>query len=99
MTVSLFVRSKVKDFATWKEMFDAGAEFMKQNGVIASKVLRDLDDPNLVIVYHEFADANTAKAFMSLIDSDLFREAPDGPVKKGGVILETLEMWVGEDVS
>ena len=28
MTVSLFVRSKVKDFATWKASFDAGAEFV-----------------------------------------------------------------------
>lgn len=99
MTVSLFVRSQVKDFSTWKASFDAGAEFVKEKGVIASKALRDLDDPNLVIVYHEFADTNTAKAFMSLVDSDLFREAPDGPVKKGGVILETMEMWIGEDVS
>ena len=96
MTVSLFTRSKVKDFDTWHELFNSGAEFVKQKGVIASKVLRDLDDPNLVIVHHEFADASTAKAFMALVDSDLFRKGD--PVKKGGVILETLEMWVGEDV-
>jgi len=96
MTVSMFARSKVKDFNTWKEMFDGSAEFVKQNGVIASTVLRDLDDPNLVIVHHEFADASTAKAFMALVDSDLFRKGD--PVKKGGVILETLEMWSGEEV-
>lgn len=96
MTVSMFTRSKVKDFDIWKEMFDGGAEFVKQKGVIASRVLRDLDDPNLVIVYHEFADASTAKAFEDLVNSDLFRKGD--PVKKGGVILETMEMWVGEDV-
>lgn len=95
MTVSMFVRSKVKDFDTWKVSFDGGAEFVKQNGVLASKVLRDLDDPNLVIVQHEFADADAAKAFMALVNSDAFRE---GPVKKGGVIPETMELWVGEEI-
>jgi hypothetical protein len=96
MTVSLFVRSKVKDFGTWKEIFDSGAEFVKQKGVIASRVLRDLDDPNLVIVHHEFAETNAAKAFLALINSDEFREGP--PVKEGGVIPETVEIWIGEDV-
>ena len=63
---------------------------------MTSRVLRDLDDPNLVIVYHEFADASAAQAFMALVNSDQFREGD--PVKKGGVILETMEMWVGEEV-
>ena len=96
MTVSILVRSKVKDFGTWKDNFDAGAEFVKQRGVIASRVLRDLDDPNLVIVHHEFAETNAAKAFMALMNSDDLRE---GPVKVGGVIPETVEIWVGKDVS
>jgi len=96
MTVSMFARNKVKDFATRKALFDESAEFVKGKGVIASKVLQDLDDPNLVIVHHQFADARTAKAFMALVNSDLFRKGD--PVKNGGVILETMEMWVGEDV-
>jgi hypothetical protein len=58
-------------------------------------VLRDLDDPSLVIVHHEFADQATARAFMSLVQSDAFRE---GPVEEGGVIPETVEIWVGEEV-
>ena len=95
MSVSIFTRSKVKDFATWKTNFDAGAEFVRQKGVIASKVLRDVDDPNLVIVHHEFAEASAAKAFMALFESDEFRE---GPVKAGGVLPETLETWIGADV-
>lgn len=95
MTVSILIRSKVKDFGTWKANFDSGAEFVKQRGVIASRVLRDLDDPNLVIVHHEFAETSAAKAFVALLDSDEFRE---GPVKVGGVIPETTEIWIGEDV-
>lgn len=95
MTVSLFARHKVKDFDTWKKLYDESAQFVKDQGVIASSVHRDLDDPNLVMAYHQFADVSTAKAYKALFDSDLFQE---GPVKVGGVIQETLEVWVGEDI-
>jgi hypothetical protein len=92
----MFTRSKVKDFGVWKELFDSSAEFVKEHGVIASNVLRDLDDPNLVIVHHQFAEASAARTFFGMVNSDQFREGP--PVKEGGVILETLEVWLGEDV-
>ena len=32
MAVSLFVQLTVKDFASWKEMFDSAAQFMKEMG-------------------------------------------------------------------
>lgn len=96
MTISIFVRCQVKDFDTWKASFDSGAEFIKAQGVIASQVLRGLDNPNLVIVAHQFADATKSKSYLDLINSDLFREGP--PVKEGGMILETLEIWMGEVV-
>lgn len=96
MIISIFVRSQVKDFDIWKAHFDSGAEFVKTKGVIASQTLRDLDNPNLAIAHHQFADASKAKAFLALINSDQFREGP--PVKEGGVILGTVEVWVGEVV-
>ena len=95
MPVLLALRSQVKDYDVWKANFDTGAAFVKQQGVTASRVLRDLDAPDLVTVHHEFADASTARAFVQLTKSDAFLE---GPVKLGGVLAETVEMWVGEDV-
>ena len=96
MTVSLFVQHKVKDFATWKKMYDEGApQELKISGILTDSVHRSLDDPNTVLVYHQFADASAYKAHMARMDSDEFRE---GPVKVGGVIPETLEFWVYEDV-
>ena len=95
MAVVLSVRSKVKDYDVWREHFDSGAEFVKQQGVTASRVLRDLNDPNLVVIQHEFADENAARGFMQLMQSDAFRE---GPVEQGGVIPETVEVWVGKEV-
>ena len=46
-------------------------------------------------VHHEFASPSTARAFLRLMRTDAFRE---GPVERGGVIPETLEVWVGEYV-
>ena len=96
MTVSLFTRNKVKDFRVWKRLMDESTEFVAQQGVIATNVLCDPNDSTWVIVHHQFEDVSTANAFMGLVNSDLFRKGD--PVEKGGVILETLEMWLGEDV-
>jgi hypothetical protein len=96
MTVSIFARCKVKDFDVWKEHFDNSAEFSKRHGVIASNVLRDLDDPNLVIVHQDFAEADAAKTFYGMVNSDMFMKGE--PVTKGGVIPETVVTWLGKIV-
>ena len=96
MTYTLIARHEVKDFNTWKQSFDGGAEFVKSKGVIASRVQRDLDNPNMVTVQHQFADADTIKAFMALVNSDTFRKGE--PVTKGGVILETMAVMATQDV-
>ena len=95
MTVSIFTRSKVKDFDMFKKSIDSAAEWTKQQGVIATNVLRDLDDPNLVIVHQQLDDANKAKALVGLMNEDGFRKGP--PVTEGGVILDTMEVWVAAD--
>ena len=95
MTISIFTRNKVKDFTVWKEVYDSGADFVKQQGVVAANVMRDLDDPNFIIVHQQFDDVDKAKAFVDLVNSDQFRKGP--PVTQGGVILETMEIWVGVD--
>ena len=95
MSVSLFVRNKVKDFATWKKVYDGSAEFQKENGVIASSIHQSLDDPNVIIAWHQFTDVDAAKHYESLFHSDAFLE---GPVKVDGVIPETMEIWLTEDI-
>ena len=94
MTVSLFVQHKVKDFDTWKQTYDGAAQFIKDNGVIADSVHRGLEDPNSILVYHQFADVGALDAFKALMDSDEFKE---GPEKVGGVLPGTMEIWSGED--
>ena len=95
MTVSLFVQHQVKDFATWKKFYDENSqEVLEAGGVLADTVHRNLDDPNSVLVYSQFADAETAKAFVNRLNSD---EARDVSAVSGSIV-ESLTIWVGEDV-
>jgi len=94
MTVSIFIRHKVDDFATWKEKYDEGAQMRKENNVLADNVYRDPDDPNMAIVYLQFTDVSGAKAQAARLDSDEFRSL----AKTIGLHLETREIWIGEDV-
>ena len=94
MTASLFVKHQVNDFATWKKGYDGNGPLRNEGGVIADSVHCDPDDPNTVLVYHQFADLSTLQQFMAAIS--------DGPLQsvlqKLGVKPETVEVWIGEDV-
>lgn len=91
MTISLFAQSTVKDFDAWKKVADTGKQLLKDHGVIANSIHRSLDNPNSIMIYHQFADQAALNAFLALVEAsqDVFIEA--------GVL--TTEMWYGEDVS
>jgi quinol monooxygenase YgiN len=90
----LFARHKVNDFATWKKVYDGRVPAAKEEGLIAESVHRDPDDPNTVIVYHQFTDLSATQEFMAAMNKAEFQAV----LKNAGVQPETLEMWVGEDV-
>lgn len=94
MTVSMFVRHEVQDYATWKKGYDEAAQFIRGNGVIAESVHRDLENPNRLTICHQFADERAAQAFLALVDSDLFKK----DAEKNSVNLKTMEVWIGEDI-
>ena len=94
MTVTLFVRNQVRDYDTFRPFFDASADFTASRGVLSSAVHRDVDDPDRVVITHQFATVDEARAMAALFDEEEFHE---GPVKVGGAILRTLEFWIAED--
>ena len=49
----------------------------------------------MITAWHQFADVDAAKHYESLFHSDAFLE---GPVKVGGVIPETMEIWLTKDM-
>jgi hypothetical protein len=94
MTVSVFIRHKVDDFATWKELYNEGAQMRKDHNVLADNVYRDPDDPNMAMVHLQFADVSAAKAQVARLDSDEFRSM----AKTIGLHLDMREVWIGENV-
>ena len=95
MTATLFVRNEIKDFDTWKELWDDSADFVAQHGVVASSIHRDVDNPNLIVLVHQFENGDAARAYAEMFGSEAFAE---GPVKVGGVVPESMEVWVCEDL-
>lgn len=93
MTASLIVRHEVNDFDTWKKGHDEAAEFIKEMGVIADSVYRDLGNPNMVTVYHQFADVGTLEAFAVALNGDDFKATAE----QEGIQLETMEIFLMED--
>ena len=60
-----FVHHRVHDYAAWREVYDGFAEVQRAGGVRAQAVYRSADDPNDVMVTHDFDDVETARAFFS----------------------------------
>ena len=62
--VRVFVQHKVTDYATWRKAYDAFDASRKKLGVTAQSVYRVADEPNNVVVTHDFATLAQAKAFL-----------------------------------
>ncbi len=60
---TLIVKHRVKDFASWKIVFDDMGALRAQHGWTAHTVLRDATDPNLVTVVNRVASIEQAKAY------------------------------------
>ena len=92
MTASIFVRHKVNNFAAWKKVYDEALP-LREGIVTAESVHQDPDDPNTVIVYHQYPDLQTGQAFLDSATKGENQEV----LMRAGVQPETLEIWVGED--
>jgi quinol monooxygenase YgiN len=87
---TMFVRHKISDYENWKRAYDEFSSVRKEKGVTAASVHRDPDNPNTIIVLHQFLDMNTAKEFAN---SEDLRSA----MEKAGVSGPP-EIWFGEDI-
>ena len=83
------VLHRVKDYDAWREVYDGFADVQREGGVRAEEVLRSVDDPNDVLVTHDFDDAAAAKAFFSSA------ELHDA-MSRAGVDGQPQLIWFGE---
>ena len=63
MATSVVVRHRVADFDKWKPAYEEHGAVRKSHGCTGTEVLRDIDDPNEVLVVTQWPDRKAAKAF------------------------------------
>ena len=71
--------TKVKDYDKWEPTIMEDIPLLKANGAISASILRDIDDPNRIIVTTEFENLEHAKKFS---ESDELHDR----MQAGGVI-------------
>lgn len=59
----LLVRHRVKEYATWKKVFDEDARARKAAGCLGGQLFRNHDDPEDVMVLLAWDSADKARAF------------------------------------
>lgn len=60
---TLVARHHVRDYATWRQVYEGAEDFRKEGGVIAKSVYRAKGDPNTILVTHTFATMAEAEAW------------------------------------
>ena len=88
--VTMFVRHKVSDYVNWKRVYDKFESVRKVKGVTAASVHRDTNDPDIIVITHQFEDMNAAKGFA---DSEDLKLAMENAGVSGSP-----EIWFGEDI-
>ena len=88
--VTMFIKAKVRAYDDWKPGYDGFAQKRKEKGVTAASVYRDVSDPTLVTVTHQFADLAAAQAFAGW-------EELRAAMMKGGVE-GAPDIWFTEDI-
>ena len=61
----VIVQHRVKDFDSWKSVFDEHGAIRNAHGARGYRLFRPVDDPHGVIIVNEFATLEGARAFMS----------------------------------
>lgn len=60
----MWVRNRVRDYATWKRVFDEQADTARDAGLRLLNLWRAADDPNDVFFVFEVQDVDTAEAYV-----------------------------------
>ena len=85
----LIVQHRVRDYDTWKPVFDEHGDVRRSHGATGHEIYRGLDDPNDITIVNRFPSRGQAEAFTR--DPSL-KEAMD----RAGVISEPRFTWARE---
>jgi hypothetical protein len=85
----IIVQHHVRDYDTWKPVFDEHGEVRRRHGATGHTIYRGADDPNDITIVNEFPSRAEAEAFAT--DPSL-KEA----MERGGVTGEPRITWAEE---
>ena len=89
--VHVFIRHKVKDYGTWRKVFDGFATKRREGGEVAFKIASVSGEPNNLCLFFEWQSVAKAKEFLG--SSDLARE-----MERAGVT-EKPEIYIAEELA
>ena len=69
---TMLVHHRVDDYDAWRQVYDSVQDMQRSRGVRSHRVWRAEDDPNSVVVEHEFDSREAAEGF---VNSSELREA------------------------
>jgi heme-degrading monooxygenase HmoA len=58
---SMLVQHQVKDFATWKKIYDSAYEMRTSNGELSDQIFRDASDPNKLTILFKWDSLERAQ--------------------------------------
>jgi quinol monooxygenase YgiN len=62
--VTLVVHHRVRDYDSWKTVFDEHETVRRSHGEIEHRVYRDIHDPNRVVVHNDFSSEEAARSLL-----------------------------------
>ncbi len=62
--ITVFVKHKVNDYATWKVAFDNFSVLRREGGERSYRILHAINDPNDIALIFEWESEETAQEFM-----------------------------------
>jgi hypothetical protein len=63
--ITMHIEHPIRDFDTWKAVFDRDPAGRERSGVHCYCVVRPLDDPNYVMIDLDFDSASEVEAFLA----------------------------------
>jgi hypothetical protein len=68
MTTTLHIENEVRDYASWKEVFDKFGPFRDDGGVRRYRIGRDVQHPNRVVIDLDFDSTEAAAGFRDKLE-------------------------------
>ena len=99
--ITLVVHHWVRDFATWKPVFDEHEGVRRSHGEIEHRIYQTLGDPASVVIHNDFPSEEDARAFADdpSLPEAMERGGVDGKPGTGFIICMERKVYAASAVA